>query len=143
LVDILIPKDLRKRIRVAYRHYVFRRAVRRLRKLPPGRDPSTRLLRAFVYGWDNEAFSAGPDFLGAAYRYARADGPILECGSGLSTILLGLAAQRRGGRVWSLEHDPVWVDRVRAVLEQLQITSVEVIPAPLRKYDEYRWYETP
>lgn len=55
-----------------------------------------------------------------------ADGPILEWGSGLSTVLLGLAAQRQGNTVWSLEHDPLWAGRVASTLDRYGVTSVRL-----------------
>lgn len=61
-----------------------------------------------VAAWDNP-WSVGPDFLIAAVALARgAQGPILECGSGLTTLAMVAA----GGDVWSLESDAEWADKV-------------------------------
>ena len=70
-------------------------------------------------------------------------GPILECGSGLSTILLGLLAARRGVDVWSLEHIPEWHARVRSVLESVGIAAMRLHLTPLRSYGDFDWYRLP
>jgi hypothetical protein len=80
----------------------------------------------------------------AMLRYAsRSSGPILECGSGLSTLLLGLTADRTGNTVWSLEHDPVWAEQVDRKLRALRICSVSVYCVDLRAYPGFHWYDPP
>jgi hypothetical protein len=67
-------------------------------------------------------------------------GPVLECGSGLTTILLGLYAGRRGVSVWTLEHDFDWHTRVSNVLSNRHISGVELSVAPLCDYGTFSWY---
>lgn len=102
------------------------------------------LAHDLVVGWANEAMSASEEFLQAVFRHAsRATGPILECGSGLSTLVLGIAARRSGQRVWSLENDRFWASVVRSALARFAINGVEICEAPLRSYGNYEWYELP
>lgn len=102
------------------------------------------MLNELSLGWGNEGFAAQTDYLEEVSRQATcATGPVLECGSGLTTIMLGLLAGRRGIRIWSLEHFPEWQARVTNVLERFEIPNVQICAAPLRSYGEFSWYEPP
>ncbi|WP_281288001.1 glycosyltransferase family 2 protein [Humibacillus xanthopallidus] len=57
---------------------------------------------------------------------------VLDVGSGLSTVVAAVAAARRGGRVVSLEHDPVYAARTRAMLAAAGVADmVDLVVAPL------------
>jgi hypothetical protein len=102
---------------------------------------SVSLLR---YAWNNDKFSADVDYLMAVAREAeRVRGPILECGSGITTLLLGIIAQRRGIEVCTFEHDAKWWAAAKGVLDRCQIHSVRVLQTPLRSYGEFDWYTAP
>jgi len=91
-------------------------------------------------GWGNEGWIADRAYLQAVYHWAsHIQGPILECGSGLSTILLGIIAP---GRVTTLEHLPEWQEQVQRLASQRSIT-VNVVAAPLIDYGEFDWYSLP
>ncbi len=94
------------------------------------------------YGWDNDSFAADASYLETvAARAALAKGPILECGSGVSTIVL--AAMKLSHRVISLEHNPAWLSMLRLRIEQLGLSSPGLTFAPLKSYGEFDWYELP
>lgn len=96
--------------------------------------------RLLSIGWANEGFSADPAYLEAVCRWAAdVSGPILECGSGLSTILLGIVAK---GRVTTLEHLPEWKAYVQKKAARFGIT-VNVLTAPLLDYGGFDWYSSP
>ncbi len=117
--------------------------MRRLSKRLWDTDFPQHILSDLVYGWAN-SWSVKPEYIAAFLRGAReADGPILECGSGLSTVLLGLVAQRTGNQVWSLEHDHEWAKRTRDALRRFRITSVELCVTELRDYGSFTWYDSP
>jgi hypothetical protein len=65
---------------------------------------------------------------------------VLECGSGLTTLLLGLLAGRRGVGVWSLEHLIEWRKRVASALARHDIREVHLLLAPLENYGPFTWY---
>jgi predicted O-methyltransferase YrrM len=95
-------------------------------------------------GWGNLNYSGHPEYLGEVIRRAATTtDPILECGSGLTTILLGLFAGRRDIKVWTLEHDPEWFHRMVAAVRRYGIEGVELTLAPLRSYGEFVWYDVP
>lgn len=102
------------------------------------------LFERLVTGWGNEAWSGQAHFLRACVRHALAcDGPVLECGSGLSTVLVGAALQGSGRNLWSLEHLPPWAERLNALLRRFRIATVRLCVAPLRDHGGFDWYSPP
>lgn len=102
------------------------------------------VLSQLCYGWANEDYAAEPEFLAAVTDAARrARGPILECGCGLSTLVLGVEAEKRGLEVCSLEHDSSWAKRTKRALEHHGIGSVTIIVTRLRSYGAFMWYDPP
>lgn len=92
-------------------------------------------------GWGNHGWSANIDYLEKISRLAMVTpGYILECGSGLSSLLLGLLAEKGRIRMWSLEHDSDWFDRNRETLERYGVQAVKLCLAPLREYEGFSWY---
>jgi Methyltransferase domain len=124
--------------------YRFWRAMRRFQsEVQQGNDIGHDLLADLVQGWGN-TWSERHEYLDACLREARTTtGPILECGSGLSTLLIGAVAQSRGSRLWSLEHDPKWAARIEKYLHKYRIFSVTVALAPIRSYGDFDWYSLP
>jgi hypothetical protein len=81
------------------------------------------------------------DYLVQVVRHAReTGGPILECGSGLTTMLLGLYAHHP---VFSLEENPYWTRRVTSALRWHRLAEIRVINAPIRAYKGFDWYTVP
>jgi predicted O-methyltransferase YrrM len=58
---------------------------------------------------------------------------ILECGAGISTLIQGYLLQRLGrGKLYTLEHNPLWAERVTRWVTEHQLTDyVTIIYAPL------------
>lgn len=136
-----LTRAIERRIGSRYQQFQFWRAMRRfMRAVEQGQESDPRLLGELVRGWGN-SWSAQIEFLAAALHETRAtSGPILECGSGLSTLLAGAVAQARGVRVWTLEQDPKWAERVRKYLRKYRIESVTVCLAPIRSFGDFDWY---
>ena len=105
--------------------------------LRPDRDlPETR-------GW-----AASPDFLLGLVAHAMATKPrvIVECGSGVSTVLLARCLSLNGsGQIYSLEHLPEFRERTVGELARHGVASrAVVLDAPLREYalpsGTWSWY---
>ncbi len=116
-VKRLVPAGVKSAVRDALRERQFSRAVRRVAGLPVGERPSREMLET--------------------------RGHVLECGSGLTSILLGLLAGRRGFDTWSLEHFGEWRERVAASLARNKVGGVRVCDAPLKSYGGFAWYDPP
>jgi Methyltransferase domain len=145
IAKALLPAPVGRSLRRHHRALVFRRAMRRFMTHPEAAvAPGSDLLSALIYGWGNESWSAREEYLAACLQHAlTCKGPILECGSGLTTLLVGAIAQRSGNTVWSLEHHAGWRARVRAFLKEYAIGAAEVCHAPLSNYGDFCWYSAP
>lgn len=114
-----------------------------------GRRPGARLpmlaLTDAVYGWGTEGWSADEDYLVRVLAEASiAKGTILECGSGLSTLLLATVARQTGTPVHSLEHNEEWRNRVMDALHAHGLSEHSVVhQVSLRNYGEFDWYTLP
>lgn len=139
-----IARVARDRLRDGHRQAVFRRAMRMFLRDPNTAADDSGVLTALVYGWGNESWSGAPELLHSCIKQALiTEESVLECGSGLTTIVLGAVAQRTGIKVWSLEHMPEWAERVSMHLNLFAIESVRLCLAPLVSYGEYDWYTPP
>jgi predicted O-methyltransferase YrrM len=141
----ILPNWLGKALRRRHRALVFRRAMKVLLADPVEswrRDP--RLLSELIYGWGNETFSAREEYLFACLEHAISHrGAILECGSGLTTVLVAAALRRAGGTIIALEHDAEWCKTVTDCLTAYHIESAKVVFAPLKIFGSYSWYDVP
>lgn len=140
----LMPAWLKRVARSALLSHTFGQAVREIKALPSGVPPTLEVLRRLRIGWDNSGWDGKLGYLEEiAERAVRTPGPILECGSGLTTIVLGLLAGARGVETWSLEHHHDWRRRVNDALDRYGVQNVNVCLAPLRDYDGFNWYDPP
>lgn len=95
-------------------------------------------------GW-----AVSPDFMARAVAIVltRQPATIVECGSGTSTVYLGLALRKVGsGRVVALEHKEQFAEATRAQLAEHGLTDVATVHhAPLRPVTiegtEWLWYD--
>lgn len=139
-----IARVARDRVRDGHRHLVLGRAMHAFMRDPEAAANDENLLADLVYGWGNESWSGAPELLQSCIRQALiARGPILECGTGLTTLLLGAIVQRTGNHLWSLEHLPEWADRVSGHLAKFGINDVHLCVAPLGDLGDYAWYAPP
>lgn len=115
-------------------------------KLAAG-DASVSNINEIWRRWDNH-YSAGPDMIHAAYHMAqKADGPILEVGAGITTLVMGMALQRTGQMVHALEHDLEWFRAMRDYIRRWKIKGIALYYAPMQEHrvgdDAFMWYEVP
>lgn len=82
-------------------------------------------------------------------RTIQADQPatVVECGSGTSSVWFGMAVSQYGGQVYSLEHDSVYAERTRSMVERHGLHNhVTVLHAPLTEYtredETLTWYQS-
>ncbi|NBB87017.1 MAG: tetratricopeptide repeat protein [Bacteroidetes bacterium] len=102
---------------------------------------SVEALEMLVQEWDNGAWAATPTYLALLSQlFAHTAGAVVECGSGVSTLVLHKLNQSGERRVISLEHHRGWYEHLQTTLPQ--DTSVELCHTPLRSYDGFDWYDT-
>ncbi len=91
-----------------------------------------------IWQYHGNDFACGPKMLSEVYAYCQgAKGPILECGSGISTIVGGIACQRNGQFVHALEHDLEWYRLMRNFINLWKVRGVKLYYAPLKEYPEF------
>lgn len=79
---------------------------------------------AYANPWAAEA-----DVLAFAINLARkATRPVIEAGSGLTTLLMAAATDQT---VYCLEHDPYYASRIEGHASELGLTNIQVVPATL------------
>lgn len=137
-----VPKPIKRVVRKLVDEYQLKSAIGAIARLPISETPSRQLLADLIAGWSNPGFAADIDYVEElASRATTTTGPILECGTGLTTILLGLVAGRRGIEVWSLENSEEWHHKISNTLAHHEIKDVRISFAPLRDYEGFSWYD--
>lgn len=117
------------------------RTVQGISERNPRQLPNWKDLAALQMGWGNYGFMASACYLRkVAFAAHTTQGPILECGSGLTTLIMGLLTRDRGIELFSLEHHPDWHAKMTATLQRYGLDHVHVLHAPLRDFGEYDWY---
>lgn len=131
-------RGLAASLRRAVDDYQLSRCVDALRS---GAPIDREVLRTARRAWGNEAWSADLRYLEeATARVARCTVPILECGTGLTTLLACAVAERNRVPVYSLEQDRQWANVVERALERHRLV-VHVSYAPLVRYGNFVWYD--
>jgi hypothetical protein len=139
-------KDAARRIRddsrTSIQRFFLRRHLLTLdRALAGGQAAKSRTMNGLVRAWGNEAWSTGVPLLTAMLEWLpRTSEAIVECGSGLSTLVLASAALRLNRKLTSLEHDSSWAARVNDHLPAQVRTHVDIAITPLKDYGEFDWY---
>ena len=120
-------------------HPDFVRAVQKLKRDAPDDQTFQILYKRQLNHW-----VAPPDMLAALWLGAKEvkNGAILETGSGLSTLIMGIAADLTGSKLHVLEHDYLWFKTTYAMLERHGVKNVVMHYAPITVWpDGTAWYE--
>lgn len=87
--------------------------------------------------WDfvDNRWTAQEDVLAFAIGLARqAKAPIVETGSGLSTVLMAAATEQT---VFCIEHEPYWAERLKEMAHAAGVSNIAICSAPIRD----GWYD--
>jgi hypothetical protein len=100
------------------------------------------ILQRLVYLWGNEGWSGLSAYLMACLQHAdKSSGYILECGSGLSTILMGIIAKSKGIHIISLENSGKWEKRTSWYLKHFNLNNASILFSPIVDRGTYQWYK--
>jgi hypothetical protein len=126
------------------RNEVFQDAMIRFLDNPEtSLNPGNSTLSELIYGWGNEAWSAREEFLACCISHTMSNnGAILECGSGLSTLLIATVAKRHNQMHWVLEHKPDWAKRVQSYLDAYGLHA-HITACALKDFGKFCWYDVP
>jgi hypothetical protein len=104
-------------------------------------DYSYAAVAALRRAWGNGGFSPDVCYLEeCAARLAKCRGTVLECGTGASTLLAGVFAERNQFDLICFEQSPEWSNKVRRSLYRERLRRVTVLDVPLTQRDDYVWY---
>ncbi len=132
-----IPRNAEKTIR-------FLRSVTNDQLFNSDGEIDQHILHLLQQLWGNQTWAAPPDYVRKMSSLAATSThSILECGSGLTTLVLGLVTRNTDQSVWALEHHPQWHDRVRTLLNDLELDHIHLCSTPLISYDQFDWYDAP
>jgi hypothetical protein len=145
LIPLIRPLRVRRKVEMLHRGMVLKRAILQLRADPGAcLDPGALLVEDLIYGWGNEDWSASPEYLAGCVRETlNSQGPILECGSGLTTVVVGIIADLQGISLHTLEHVEIWGEQVQRALARFGAKNVHLHVSPLTDYGDYQWYSAP
>lgn len=94
--------------------------------------------------WGDELTSSRMPYLRAALaEAARAEGPIVQCGGDLSSVLIGMIchqAEIPEKHLWVIEHNAHWSNVIRSWIERYEIAKAHVIASPAELFDGFVWY---
>jgi len=104
-------------------------------------DRTVERIGRLIADWGNENWSGDVELVAACIDLAeKAEGPILECGAGITSLLMAVVSQQE---VWTLEHKSQWFERVKAVAQRHAIDNLRIWFAPLKDYTAFSWYVLP
>jgi hypothetical protein len=136
-----VPAKLKRSLRGIVQNRAFALQAQKLR---PGTAPGRNQLAELVETWDNDGFTADVEYLQKVCEFAAATpGPVLECGSGLTTVLLSILAGQRGVNICALEHIADWRNRQQKILQNSPSPGTRVELCRLIPYEGFDWYELP
>ncbi len=116
--------------------------MRELRGVPDGMPIELSHLERIREVWGNPGWTADAGFLLEVASAVRSrPGPVLDCGSGLSTVVCATLAARHGATVWSLEQDRRWYEYMCRVIVALGLDNVRLSYTPLRSYADFAWFD--
>jgi len=144
-VRVLRKLSLLEWIASRHRRRAVERALADLRKFHRDQTPLEDVVRRLHAAWGNPDYTASVSYLIAAARLlVSTSGPVLECGSGLSTLMLGALAEQVDLELWTLENEGSWHAKIARDLEYHMIRSVRLCYAPLMDYgNSVSWYDLP
>ncbi|NHM06449.1 hypothetical protein G4D82_04385 [Flavobacterium sp. CYK-4] len=142
-VQDIIPISIRKSLLKIHQSTVWPKALKAYKEcIAANQMPSEELIKKLVYGWGNQGFSAQIDYIKTCIdKTMKSEGLIFECGSGLSTILLGIIAQKQGRKMVSFEHIDFWAARIQKELDKNQMTANTIYTRGLKDYGAFAWYD--
>lgn len=92
--------------------------------------------------WGNPGYAAGFSYLRhVGDRALHSVGPILECGSGATTLLIAALTRLQAREFIVLEHNREWYEYMSRIIRRLGYSHVRLIHAPLMDYGGFHWYD--
>jgi len=143
-IQDILPKSLRKFLLKIHQGWVWPGYFKAYTEIiNAGSLPDETLIRKLIYAWGNQGYSAQINYLQTMLQHAlHTRGVIVECGSGLSTLMMGVIAKKRNMQMYSFEHFPFWAQRVQKEIDRCNLSQNTLYVTPLKSYGSFDWYDT-
>lgn len=136
-------RALREQAAVFERYRGFDRCMRRLAASDPENVPLGLVAELYAH-WGDPLSQSGENYLRSCLTHTvRAQGPVLQCGASLLTLVLGRVCDMTPNArktLWCLEQDVHWANTVRSWLTQYRIASAQVVVSRPHLFDGFVWY---
>src|SRR5262249_1044208 len=120
LIKKVFPSSLKNKIKRINRERQLGSALKRLTAAVESGTPPADILAELGQAWGEDGYRAVGGYVEEVARFAmETRGPVLEIGSGLTTLILGALVARRGIPVWTLEHHPDYFSHTGETLKSL------------------------
>ncbi len=120
-------------------------AIAALKVVDPACTPPTYMIGDLQ--WIGSVLGFRPNSRGylrhMATKAVNSRGDVLECGSGLSSLLLAVTAGRQGHHVHTFEHDTGCHQKLLQLVDRYRLSNITVHHAPIRSYGRFDWYDIP
>ena len=142
-VQDILPVSIRRYLLKKYYNYLWPGYFKAyIKVIEAGRLPDEILIRKLVYAWGNQGYSAQINYIQTMLQHAlQTSGDIVECGSGLSTLMVGVIAKKRNIQMSSFEHFPFWAHRVQKEIDLYNLSLNKLYITPLKSYGSFDWYD--
>lgn len=138
----MLPWRIQNWLTERARRKTLQSAMEKLIANPQQSLEDNSLIEELIFGWGNEAWSAERAYLEACIKNAlETAGPILECGSGISTLILATIAQKRDINHVVLENSPQWAAKIRQELDHFGLSNTHIEDCPIVPADGFSWYD--
>jgi hypothetical protein len=136
-------RKIAKQIRIIPRNIRWNISINKFLKDYKSIKGNEKLISELFYGWGNSGYAAKTEYLKEIIEQSFDNTKtVLECGTGLSTIILGVIGKNLNFKVVSLENNPEWSEFIKRELKKRDLKNVEIIDTPIIEYDNFDWYDT-
>jgi hypothetical protein len=139
----IFPQDIRRKCYKEYLNFLWSIYYKEyLKIIYSNLLPDEKLINKLVYYWGNMGWSAKTSYIETLIKYANNTNKlILECGSGLSTLIIGPIAKKRRLKMISFEHNDYWANRVQSLINKYKLNYNDILLRPLVNYGNFYWYD--
>lgn len=115
--------------------------VNRIKQSTGKNDSQNINIFLLALAWGNLGYAGNFVYLrNIAKRAQSSNGYILECGSGVTTILMAAIVSNQKTPLIVLEHNYEWYNYLKKIFHKLNYHHVQLNHMPLHNYGDYTWY---
>lgn len=137
----LLMKKLRKIVFPARLRLIVW-VMERIRKSADNQRSQNLNTALLALSWGNLGYAGNFVFLrNITHRVNSSSGYVLECGSGVTTLLIAAITKKYKTPFIVLEHNKEWLAYLEAIFRKLNYPHVILVHSPLHDYGGYTWYK--